>query len=223
MWTTHQSFFSLAFQCVWCLSCSPVLAGYLGHGSFCQKSWLPLSQNNPLWSLSFGAGTEKGTIETQPRVSWKCLHPGFLFNKLKRKPRFLFWTHYTVVNFIFVLPLSTKLSTSDPSCLLEMTERERGVGTHSNMDIMEQRMVLSEKFHLSLWGEGRRGSLLHKQRMCLHSLYANTWHAFGERKTKHFPQVWITLEVYITLLQKCAHWCGSTHTRRYSFGNHFMY
>ena len=82
--------------------------------------------------------------------------------------------HYAVVNFIFVLPLSKKLSTSDPGCLLEMTGRERGVGTHSDTDIMEQRMVLSEKFHLSLWGEGRKGTLLHKQRMCLFSLYANT-------------------------------------------------
>lgn len=77
---------------------------------------------------------------------------------------------YAVVNFIFVLPLSTKLSTNDPSCLLEMTGRERSVGTHRDMNIMEQSMVLSEKFHLSLWGEGRRGTLLHKQRMCLFSL-----------------------------------------------------
>lgn len=174
-----------------------------------------LSQNNPLWSLSFGAGTEKRKTETQPRISRKCLHPGFLFNKLKRKPRFLFWMHYAVVDFIFVLPLSTKLRTSDPSCLLEMTGREKGVGTHSDMDIMEQRMVLSEKFHLSLWGEGKRGTLLHRQRMCLVSLYAYTLHAFGERKTKHFPHVWIILEVYITLLQKCA--CAlmwfKTHTQ----------
>lgn len=140
---------------------------------------LTLSQNTPLWSLSFGVGTEKQMTETQPRISPKCLHPAFLFYKLKRKPRFLFWMHYAVVNFIFVLPLSTKLSTSDPRSLLEMTGRETGVGTHSDMDIMELRMVLSEKFHFSLWGEGRRGMQLHKQRMCLFSLYANTWHAFG--------------------------------------------
>lgn len=57
---------------------------------------------------------------------------------------------YAVVNFIFVLPLSTKLSTNDPSCLLEMIGRERGVGTHRDMNIMEQSMVLSEKFHLLL-------------------------------------------------------------------------
>lgn len=78
--------------------------------------------------------------------------------------------HYVLVSFIFVLLLSTKLSTNDPSCLLEMTGRERGVGTHKDMDIMGQSMMQSEKFHLSLWGDGRRGTLLHKQRMCLFSL-----------------------------------------------------
>lgn len=59
---------------------------------------------------------------------------------------------------------------------------------------------------------------IYKQRMCLFSPYANTWHAFGERKIKIFPQVWMTLEVYITLLQKLVHSCGSTQCR-YSFGN----
>lgn len=110
--------------------------------------------------------------------------------------------HYAAVNYILVLPWSTNLSTSDPSCLLEMTGRERGVGAHSDRDITEQRMVLSEKL---CWGEWRRGMLLHKQGMCLVSLRANTQHAFGKRKSKHFPQVWITLEVYIPLLQKRVH------------------
>lgn len=45
------------------------------------------------------------------------------------------------------------LSTNDPSCLLEMTGREKGVGTQKDMDIM----VLSEKFHLSL-GRGEEGN-----------------------------------------------------------------
>lgn len=198
------------------LSCSPVLSGHLGHGSFYQKGWLSLSQNN------FGAGTEKRTIDTQPRISRKCLHPGFLFNKLKRKPRFLFWMHYAVVNFIFVLPLSTKLCTSDPSCLLEMTGRERGGETHSDMDIMQQRIVLSEKFHLSLGGGGG-GERCSTSRGCACFHYMQIHDMLLARGKQHFPQVWITLEVYITLLQKCAHWCGSTHICRYSFGNHLVY
>ena len=60
--------------------------------------------------------------------------------------------HYDVVNFIFVLALSAKLSTSDPHSLLEMAGRETGVRTHSSMDIMEQRMVLRE---ISLFTVGR--------------------------------------------------------------------
>lgn len=107
--------------------------------------------------------------------------------------------YFAVVNFIFVLPLSTKLSTNDPSCLLEMTGRERGVGTHKDMDIMEQSMVLSEKFHLSLLGEGRRATLLHKQKMCLFSPCKNSLLVRGKRNispkfglcwkyTSHFPR-----------------------------------
>lgn len=112
--------------------------------------------------------------------------------------------HYAIVTFIFVLPLSTKLSTSGPSCLLEVTGRERDVGTHSDTDIKEQRMVLSEKFHLSLWerGGGERCSAS-RGCPCCHYMQIHD-NAFGEGKTKHFPQVWITLEVCITLLQKCV-------------------
>lgn len=63
-------------------------------------------------------------------------------------------------------------------------------------------MVLSEKFHLSLWGEGRTGMCSTRRGCpCCHYMQIRD-SAFGEGKTKHFPQVWITLEVYITVLQK---------------------
>lgn len=171
------------------------------------------------WSPSLGAGTEKRTIERQPRISCKCLHPGFLFNKLKRKPRIPFWMHHAAANFIFALPLLTKLRISDPCCLVEMTGRERGVESHDNTDTMEQRAVLSGKFHLSLWQEGRRGMLLHKQRMCLFSLHASTLYASGERKLNVFPK----FGLHQTHTSRNVHTDVGWHTPRYSFGNCLVY
>lgn len=68
--------------------------------------------------------------------------------------------HYDVVNFIFVLPLSAKLSTSDPHSLLEMEGREMGVRTHSNMDIKEQRMVLRETLLFTVGRGEKRNTAL---------------------------------------------------------------
>lgn len=156
---------------------------------------------------------KKRTIGTQPRISFKCLHPAFLFDSLERKPRFLFWMHYAGVNFIFALPLSTKLSASDPHCLLEMTGRER-MWEHTVMWTQWGKEWCWARNFTFQCGERGGGECCSTSRGCVYFTVCKCMTCFWQEENETFsPSLDYTRRMHHTSPETCTlMWFNSTYT-----------